>query len=162
MQINNYEDVNNALKRIAELSVGIEKINGEVTLETNAIKEARSGEIKKLTNEKEYLEQCIASFCGDNKADFAETRSKEFTFGTIGYRLVKSVSFPKKEKLEKLILALKSYGCNNCIKIKYEESVDKDAVCELDDSTLVKLGLKRTIKDSFRIVPKIENLENAK
>ncbi len=32
MQINNLEDVNLALKKVAELSVKIEKINGEVTL----------------------------------------------------------------------------------------------------------------------------------
>ncbi|EAJ9654869.1 host-nuclease inhibitor protein Gam, partial [Campylobacter jejuni] len=30
MQINNLEDVNLALKKVAELSVQIEKINGEV------------------------------------------------------------------------------------------------------------------------------------
>lgn len=160
MEIKNYEDVNVALKRIAELSVGIERINGEVTLECNKIKEQRSGEIEKLSNEKKYLEGCIGSFCEENKADFAERRSKDFTFGTIGYRLVKSVSLPRvREKIDKLLLSLKSYGCNDCI--KYEESIDKDAVCELDDSTLVKLGLKRVIKDNFRIVPKIESLESA-
>lgn len=160
MEIQNYENVNEALKRIAELSVGIERINGEVTLECNRIKESRSSEIDKLSNEKKYLEQCITSFCEENKADFAEKRSKDFTFGTIGYRLVKSVSLPRvREKIDKLLLVLKSYGCNDCI--KYEESIDKDAVCELEDSTLVKLGLKRVVKDNFRIVPKIESLENA-
>lgn len=160
MEIQNYENVNEALKRIAELSVGIERINGEVTIECNRIKESRSSEIDKLSNEKKYLEQCITSFCEENKADFAEKRSKDFTFGTIGYRLVKSVSLPRvREKIDKLLLVLKSYGCNDCI--KYEESIDKDAVCELEDSTLVKLGLKRVVKDNFRIVPKIESLENA-
>ena len=160
MEIQNYENVNEALKRIAELSVGIERINGEVTLECNRIKESRSSEIEKLSNEKKYLEQCITSFCEENKADFAAKRSKAFTFGTIGYRLVKSVSLPRvREKIDKLLLALKSYGCSDCI--KYEKNINKDAVNELDESTLVKLGLKRVVKDNFRIVPKIESLENA-
>ncbi|MCL9820956.1 host-nuclease inhibitor Gam family protein [Helicobacter sp. 14348-15] len=158
MEIKNYEDVNLTLKRLAELVVNIERINGEVTLECNRIKEARTSEIEKLENEKKYLEQCISSFCEDNKADFADKRSKEFTFGTIGYKLSKSVSIPRvKEKLEKLIKAIKSYGHSECI--IYEEKIDKDVLVELDDSSLVKLGLKRTIKDNFRIVPKIENLE---
>lgn len=52
MEIKNYEDVNTTLKRIAELGVGIERINGEVTLECNRIKESRSAEIDKLFNEK--------------------------------------------------------------------------------------------------------------
>lgn len=158
MEIKNYEDVNLTLKRLAELSVALEKINGEVTLECNRIKESRASEVERLNNEKKYLEQCIAVFCEDNKGDFAEKRSKEFTFGTIGYKLTKSVTLPRiKEKVEKLLVALKSYGCTKCI--KYEETIDKDEIVELDDSTLVKLGLKRTIKDNFRIVPKIESLE---
>ena len=158
MEIKNYEDVNLTLKRLAELSVALEKINGEVTLECNRIKESRASEVERINNEKKYLEQCIAGFCEDNKGDFAEKRSKEFTFGTIGYKLTKSVTLPRiKEKVEKLLVALKSYGCTKCI--KYEETIDKDAIVELDDSTLVKLGLKRTIKDNLRIVPKIESLE---
>lgn len=158
MEIKNYEDVNLTLKRLAELSVALEKINGEVTLECNRIKESRASEVERLNNEKKYLEQYIAGFCEDNKGDFAEKRSKEFTFGTIGYKLTKSVTLPRiKEKVEKLIVTLKSYGCTKCI--KYEETIDKDEIVELDDSTLVKLGLKRTIKDNFRIVPKIESLE---
>lgn len=158
MEFKNYEDVNLALKRLAELVVSIERINGEVTLECNRIKELRSSEVERLENEKKYLEQCISSFCEDNKADFADKRSKEFTFGTIGYKLSKSVSIPRvKEKLDKLIKAIKSYGHTDCI--VYEEKINKDALVELDDSSLVKLGLKRTIKDNFRIVPRLEALQ---
>ncbi|ECL3060395.1 host-nuclease inhibitor protein Gam, partial [Campylobacter jejuni] len=54
MQINSFEDVNLALKKVAELSVKIEKINGEVTLACNEIKEARAGEIKVLSDELGY------------------------------------------------------------------------------------------------------------
>ena len=130
MQINSFEDVNLALKKVAELSVKIEKINGEVTLACNEIKEARAGEIKVLSDELKYIEQYITTFCENNKYEFAEKRSKEFTFGKIGYHLSKSVSLPRvKEKFDNLIKALKSYG------------------------------LKRVVKDNFRIEPKIESLE---
>jgi len=64
-----------------------------------------------------------------------------------------------KEKVEKLIKALKSYKLDDCI--SYEETINKDAICELDDASLVKLGLKRTVKDNFRIETKIENLQSA-
>ncbi|EKK8846479.1 host-nuclease inhibitor Gam family protein, partial [Campylobacter jejuni] len=124
----------------------------------NEIKEARAGEIKVLSDELGYIEQCITTFCENNKHEFAEKRSKEFTFGKIGYRLSKSVSLPRvKEKLENLIKAFKSYNLNECI--IYKEELNKDAIVELDDTTLVKLGLKRVIKDNFRIEPKIESLE---
>lgn len=159
MNINSFEDVNLALKRVAELYVGIENINGEVTIKCNEIKESRAIEIKKLQDELNFVEQNIYTFCQDNKHEFAEKRSKVFTFGSIGYRISKSVSVPRtKEKLENLIKAIKSYGLNECI--SYEEKINKDNLVELDDSSLVKLGLKRIIKDNFRIEPKIESLES--
>lgn len=162
MKIENFKDIDLALKRVCELSVGIEKINGEVTLECNRIKEARKNEIERLDNEKKYIEQQITLFCEDNKHEFADKRSKEFTFGEIGYRISKSVSLPRvKAKIEALLSAIKAYGlAKECI--NYEEKPNKEALAELDDSDLVKLGLKRTIKDNFRIVPKIESLEIVK
>lgn len=162
MQITSFNDIDLALKRVCELSVGIEKINGEVTLECNRIKEARKSEVERLENEKNFIEQQITLFCEDNKAEFAEKRSREFTFGEIGYRVSKSVSLPRvKTKLEALINAIKAFGlAKECI--VYEEKPNKDALAELDDGDLVKLGLKRTIKDNFRIVPKLESLEIAK
>ena len=162
MQISSFSDVDVALKRLCEVSVGIEKINGEVTLECNRIKEARKSEVERLESEKSFLEQQITLFCEDNKAEFAEKRSKEFTFGEIGYRLTKSVSLPRiKAKVESLLKAIKSYGlAKECI--IYEEKPNKDALAELKDEDLVKLGLTRTVKDSFRIVPKIESLETGK
>lgn len=159
MQINSFSDVDVALKRLCEVSVGIEKINGEVTLECNRIKEARKSEVERLESEKNFIEQQITLFCEANKHEFAEKRSRDFTFGEIGYRISKSVSIPKiKTKVESLINAIKAYGLGKeCI--IYEEKPNKDALAELKDEDLVKLGLKRTIKDNFRIVPKIESLE---
>lgn len=48
-------------------------------------------------------------------------------------------------------------GLMECI--SYKEELNKDAIVGLEDSTLVKLGLKRVIKDNFRIEPRIESLE---
>ena len=160
MQINSFSDVDVALKRLCEVSVGIEKINGEVTLECNRIKEARKSEVERL--EKSFLEQQITLFCEDNKAEFAEKRSKEFTFGEIGYRISKSVRIPNvKAKLESLLSSIKAFGLGKeCI--IYEEKPNKEALAELKDEDLVKLGLKRVVKDNFRIVPKIESLEIGK
>ncbi|WP_086240501.1 host-nuclease inhibitor Gam family protein [Campylobacter devanensis] len=160
MEIKSFSDIDIALKRVCELSVGIEKINGEVTLECNRIKESRKSEVERLESEKAYIEQQITLFCEDNKHEFAEKRSREFTFGEIGYRISKSVSIPRvKTKLEALLNAIKAYGLSKeCI--NYTESVNKDALCELDDADLAKLGLKRVVKDNFRIVPKIENLNS--
>nr|DAT72033.1 MAG TPA: hypothetical protein [Caudoviricetes sp.] len=160
MEIKTFTDVDSALKRICELEVALADINGEITLKCNEIKDAHKAQVEKLDNEKKYIESQITAFCEENKAEFAEKRSKEFTFGKIGYKLSKSVSLPRiKEKVEKLIKALKSYKLEECI--TYEETINKDAIVELGDAELVKLGLKRVVKDNFRIETKIENLQSA-
>jgi len=50
MEIKSFSDIDNALKKVCELSVGIEKINGEVTLECNRIKESRKAEVERCLN----------------------------------------------------------------------------------------------------------------
>ncbi len=159
MQIDSFSDVDSALKRLCELTVGIEKINGEVTVLCNQIKEGRKSEVERLENEKNYIEQQITTFCEANKHEFAEKRSKDFTFGEIGYRISTSVAIPRVvAKVEALLKSIKSFGlAKECI--VYEEKPNKEALAELDDGTLVKLGIKKTVKDNFRIVPKIESLE---
>ena len=157
MEIRNYEDVDLALKRICECEVEISKIEGEVTLKCNEIKEAFKNEVSKLENEKNFLEQCISNFCDEHKSDFIDKRSRELVYGSIGYRVSKSVKLPRvKAKVETLLSAIKKFGLKECI--TYEEKPNKEALCELDENTLVKLGLKREIKDNFRIEPKIESL----
>ncbi|WP_334085675.1 host-nuclease inhibitor Gam family protein, partial [Helicobacter typhlonius] len=152
MAIQDYESVDKALKRLCELEVKITHIEGEVTLACNKIKEEYKPQVESLNNEANFIRAEIESFCESHKADFADKRSKELVFGTIGYRLSKSVNVPRvKSKVESLIAAIKSFGLRDCL--IYEEKPNKEAIAELDEGSLVKLGLKRVVKDNFRIEP---------
>ncbi|GHS88120.1 hypothetical protein FACS189487_05660 [Campylobacterota bacterium] len=154
-RVSSWNDVDSALREIGECDIAIANIKGEVTLKTNAIKEAAKPQIAPHLAKKEQLEKLVTLFCEGNKAEFADKRSRQFNFGEVGYRLVKSVALPRvKEKIEALVKSLKAYGLSSCV--VQTEAIDKDAVAELDDASLVKLGIKRTVKDSFRIVPKLE------
>jgi phage host-nuclease inhibitor protein Gam len=156
-KIENWEGVDNTLKRLAELEVAVTKINGDATVRINEIKKEAVDKAAPLQVEKDALEKQIEIFCEVNKHEFADKRSKELNFGTIGFRIVKSLSLPKaKEKIESLIKTIKALGLKDCV--AYEEKIDKDAIVELDDVTFAKLGIKRTIKDSFRIQPRIEEV----
>ncbi|WP_300451971.1 host-nuclease inhibitor Gam family protein [uncultured Helicobacter sp.] len=161
MAIQDYESVDKALKRLCELEVKITHIEGEVTLACNKIKEEYKPQVESLNNEANFIRAEIESFCESHKADFADKRSKELVFGIIGYRLSKSVCLPRvKSKVESLIAAIKSFGLRDCL--IYEEKPNKEAIAELDEGSLVKLGLKRVVKDNFRIEPKIEALNTNK
>ena len=127
------------------------------TIELSPVKETAKKEGDGLVIEKKYLEKTVTLFCDANKAEFAKKRSKEFNFGTVGFRTVKNVSIPRdKTKTAALLKSLKAFGLSDCI--AYEEKADKEKINELADETIVKLGLKRTVKDSFRIVPALEKI----
>lgn len=158
MKCSSFVDVDNELKRLCEILVNIAEIEGQVSLAVNKIKEEYAETIQNLNNEAEFIKQEIENFCEANKAEFADKRSKELVFGTIGYRVSKSVSLPRnKDKVASLCESIKKFGFKDCI--SYEEKPNKDALCELDDTSLVKLGLKRVVKDNFRIEPKLESLQ---
>ncbi|GAB0173754.1 hypothetical protein NHP164001_17750 [Helicobacter trogontum] len=158
MKYNDFIAVDNELKRLCEILVNIAEIEGQVSLACNAIKEQYAERIQELNNEANFIKQEIENFCNANKAAFVDKRSKELVFGTIGYRVSKSVSLPRnKDKIESLCESIKKFGFKDCI--SYEEKPNKEALCELDDVALVKLGLKRVVKDNFRIEPKLESLQ---
>ena len=156
-KIENWDEVDNQLKRVAELEVAIANINGEVTVECNSIKEEAKMRIDPLQVEKEAIEKQITIYCEANKHEFAEKRSKQFNFGEVAYRVSQSLSLPKlKGKVDALIKAIKAYGLKDCI--IYEEKIDKEKLCEQDSATLAKLGLEKKTKDNFRIVPYVEKI----
>lgn len=158
MKYNDFIAVDNELKRLCEILVNIAEIEGQVSLACNAIKEQYAERIQELNNGANFIKQEIENFCNANKAAFVDKRSKELVFGTIGYRVSKSVSLPRnKDKIESLCESIKKFGFKDCI--SYEEKPNKEALCELDDVALVKLGLKRVVKDNFRIEPKLESLQ---
>lgn len=160
MTINSWNDVDTAIKKIGELNIAITHIEGEATLKTNAIKEEAKAQAQPLNDELESLTKLVEAYCECNKAEFAKKRSKELVFGVVAYRLVTSVSIPRAAaKLEALIKSIKAFGLNCCLKTV--EMVDKEALAELQDGDLVKLGLKRSVRDSFRIEPNIEKIRES-
>lgn len=154
----NWDDVDEAVRRMGELDIALERIHGEATMRINEIKDEAKRKSAPLSDERKKLEKAVQEFCETNKSEFAKKRSKILNFGTIGYRLVRSVAMPRdKDKVAALLRSLKAFGLQECIKV--EERPDRDAIAEQDDSTIAKLGLKRTVKDNFRVIPDVERIQ---
>ena len=151
-------EVDDALKELAELEIRKNEVEGELNEKINRAKKDAKEKIAPIIEQMKHITKMIELFAASKKAEFAKKRSKELTFGKIGFRLVTSVSIPRdKAKIEALLKSLKAYGLNDCI--KYEEKPDKEKLKELDDATLVKLGLEKKVKDSFRIEPFLEKIK---
>lgn len=157
-ELKSWDDVDIALKELASLEVKKQKAEGEMLEAINEIKEDTKAKVAPINEQIKHKIKMIELFCSKNKAEFAKKRSKELNFGKIGFRLVTSVPIPRdKAKVEALLKSLKAYGLSDCI--VFEEKPNKEKLKELDDATLVKLGLEKRVKDSFRVEPFIEKIE---
>jgi len=157
-QVENWEDADQAIRRMGEIIIALEEASGKLTLKVNKLKENAKQGAAGLESERKYLEEQITHFCESQKAEFAKKRSKTLNFGLIGFRVTTSVSIPRdKGKLADLIAALKHLRLESCINM--EEKINRDQISALDELSIAKLGLKKAVKDSFRIQPNLEKIQ---
>lgn len=158
-KVENWEEADQALQRMGEIDIALTKISGDLTLRINELKESAKNDAAGMESERKYLETLITHYCEQQKSEFAKKRSRSLNFGLIGFRITTSVPIPRdKAKLKDLIAALKRLQLGVCIKT--EEKIDRDQVATLDDGTIAKLGLRKTVKDSFRIQPNLEKIQD--
>ena len=88
--LKNFDDVNAVLLNIAALSLTADKKEAEMNTKILNIKKLHEPEIKQLKDKIIHYEYQLAEFCKSNKKEFVFSRSKELTYGRIGFRYGKS------------------------------------------------------------------------
>jgi len=153
--IKNWDQVDAALRRMGELDIAVEKIQGDMTLRINEIKAEAETKAEGLKKERKNLEDAITDFCEAHKEEFTKQRNKELTFGLVAYRIVTKIVIKSKEACLAAMHALK---LNSYIRVI--EEPDKLAMEGLDDAVLAKIGAKRKTEDRLRIEPNLEKLKD--
>lgn len=149
-----WDQVNEALRRMAEIDIALGEIEGRLTLEINDAKAGAEAEAGPHKEARRSLEADITAFCEEHKEEFAKVRSKEFTFGLIGYRVVAKLVIKSKKAC---LAAMRALGLDSYIRVI--EEPDKDAMDGLDDATLARIGASRKTEDKLRIEPNLEKLK---
>lgn len=155
-KIKTWDEVNQALRRMGEIDIKTQKIAGDLTLAINSQRACADQQSAPLLTERKELEESIAAFCEEHKQEFAKTRSREMAFGLVAYRVVTRIAIRSKEACLAAMHALK---LTNYIR-SYEEP-DKEALIDLDDAVLAKIGAKRKTEDKLRIEPALEKVQEA-
>lgn len=150
-----WEEIDQHLRRLGEIQVSLTDLQGRMTLEINEVKERFDGHAEALRKEKDLLEQAIAGFAEENKAEFVSGRTRELTFGSLAYRVTKSI---RVISVAGCILGLKALNLHDYIRTK--EEPNKEALAGLDDNTLVKVCAKRVVEDKLTIEPNIEKIRD--
>lgn len=150
-----WEDVNLAIRRMGEIDIQVDKLQGEMTLKINEIKSKFDVKSQGLLAERKNIEKNITLYTDTCKDEFAKTRHKELTFGKVAYKVTTKLII---KSVEACLAALKALNMNDYIRIK--EEPDKEAMAELDQITLAKVGASIKVEDKLRIEPNLEKLKD--
>lgn len=142
--LKDWEEVDAALKAIAEANNELAVINGGMNMQINALKEASDNMAKPYKEKIKQQELLIKEFVQANRADM-KGKSRKLTFGTVGFRMSTKLSLPKEVK--KVITLLRKNGMDDCITVK--EGVNKDILKTYDEKDILKVGGKLSREDAF-------------
>ncbi|MBQ9149480.1 host-nuclease inhibitor Gam family protein [bacterium] len=146
----NWEEIDDNLKKLGQLKIEKSKLEGELTIKINGLKDEYSTKCNIISNEIKAIEKEISRFCEQNKDVFFNKRSKKLNFGLIAYRISEKVVIPC---VSSTIKALKALNYDFCIRIK--EEIEKEEVKKLDSNILAKIGVKIDKEDKLSIEPDI-------
>ena len=97
-----------------------------------------------LLDKKTGLELAVKEFCEANRAEFAKVKTRELTFGSVGFRLSTKIIV---KRMADTLQALKDLGLKACIRIK--EELDKEAMKNLSTETLAQVGAGLKTENAF-------------
>lgn len=153
-ELQSWAEVDRSMKQVAECALALDTIEAEMNMKINDAK----AEAKKLAEPLQIVmaeqEALIRDFAEGHRAEL-DGKSRQLTFGRVGFRQATSVSVPSR-KLEKILENLKKFGMENCIKVT--ETVNKDVLAAYDAKDIAKVGAAVKTVDKFFCEPDKEKV----
>lgn len=159
--LHSWEDVNDALRQIAEAQITLGDIESEMQKQVIGAQKVAEQQGKPYRDEIARLEREIKTFVTEHRDEMGKSKSMTLTFGEVGFRLSTSISLPRaKEKIEEIIRKLKSRQMTDCIVV--EEKISKDALKKYGEDTVNAVGATWKQTDAFGYEVNIAKLEQIK
>lgn len=140
----NYDDVDATLRKIGELDRDIALEESATNAAIDTLKQELKDAVEPMLLQKAALERHLKEFAESRRSDFAETRTRELMFGSVGFRRSTGIVM---KRVGDTLAALKALGLTKCIRTK--EEPDREAMRELDGETLANVGAALQTKDAF-------------
>ena len=150
-----WNQVDEALKQISRIEQTLKINEVKLNQDIDSIKTKVQADAKPLIEEKERLEKNIKDFTEANIEEFKDKKSKDFSFGQVGFRKTTTIII---RNVNAILEALKNNKMNGCITVK--ESINKEELDKYDDAALTKIGAKRKSEDKFFYKIDEERIEN--
>lgn len=159
--LKSWEDVNDALRQIAEHTIALGEIEGEMQKQIVGAQKAAEQQSKPHKDRIAALEREIKDYVTDHREDMGKAKSMTLTFGEVSFRLSTSISLPRaKEKIEEIIRRLKARQMTDCIVVK--EDISKEALKKYGEDTVNAVGATWKQKDVFGYEVNLVKLQQIK
>lgn len=159
--IKSWEDANEALRQIAEATLAISDIEGEMNKQILGAKKAAEEQSKPYKDRVANLERELKEFVTENRGDMGKAKSKTLTFGEVSFRLSTAISLPRaKDKIEEIVRRLKARTMMDCIIVK--EEVSKEALKKYGEDVVTAVGATWKQSDVFGYELNLARLEQIK
>lgn len=146
--LKSWEDVDAALREIAEAELTLGDIEAELNRQLLGAKKVAEQQSKPHADRIAKLERDIKEFVTDHRDELGKAKTKPLNYGSVSFRLSTSVSLPKsKDKLNEIIRKIKARKLKDCIVT--EEKISKDNLKKLGETVVVAVGAKWSQKDVF-------------
>lgn len=143
-ELKSWEEVDQALKAIAEAQNEISIVEAGMNLQIDEIKKAYDEKIRSYKDNIKKQELLIKDFSSGRRDDM-KGKSRELTFGTVGFRKSTKLVLPK--TLARVVASLKKAGMADCVTVK--ETVNKDILKTYPEQDILKVGGSLKVEDTF-------------
>ena len=159
--LQSWEDVNDALRQIAEAQIIIGDIESDMQKQVIGAQKVAEEQAQPYRDSIARLERELKAFVTEHREELGKGKSRTLTFGEVGFRLSTSISLPRaKEKLAEVIRRLKSRQMTDCIEV--EERVSREALKKYGEDTVNAVGATWKQSDVFGYDVNIARLEQMK
>ncbi|MPM28220.1 hypothetical protein SDC9_74739 [bioreactor metagenome] len=146
--LKSWEDVDAALREIAEAELTLGDIEAEMNRQILGAKKVAEQQSKPHADRISKLEGDLKEFVTAHRDELGNVKTKPLNYGSVGFRLSTSVSLPKsKEKLNEIIRKIKARKLKDCIVV--EEKISKEALKKQGENIVIAVGAKWSQKDVF-------------
>lgn len=145
--LKSWEDVDDALKEIAEAELDIVDIEGEMNKQIQGIKLTAAQEAKPIQDRITSLGKDIKAFVEEHRGEL-DGKTKTLNFGKTGFRMSTKVILPKaQEKLAAIIKSIKARKMADCIVTT--ETINKDVLKKYTEDEIIRVGASLKKEDTF-------------
>lgn len=158
--LKSWEQVDAALREIAENEIAISDVEGEMNRQINGIKATADLEAKPFRDRIDKLGKDVKDYVTAHRDEFGGKKTMELNFGSTGFRQSTTIGLPRdEEELLDIIRKLKAKKMTDCIVVS--ETVDKDALRQYGQAIVEQIGAKWKRSDTFWYEANRDKLERA-